>query len=247
MWCYLIGANNKQNFRGLLQDGLDKFCLLYGDECTTGADRHLCMMIAWNTFCSTYAVESIATCTSKIRWGHLTSGYGNVISEESRSSVVSAIFSGLYTFVLKQIQLILERLEVQCETLLSQSSPMVPDDDVALYRFFGLSLHASIIVCKPRKWSHHRTRANSVRRRVNPFSVQERKKRSIQFHVLEHLLETDKTAIPAILKRLDRGRMTFPHRMMLPFCRSCSLLIKKSLNLPAFLKDGRKISKVSYL
>ena len=61
---------------------------------------------------------------------------------------------------------------------------VAPDDYVALYQLFGFPLLASIITRKPRRWSHHPGRANSVRKRVNCSSIQVRRQRSIQFHIL---------------------------------------------------------------
>ncbi len=250
LWCYLINESNKQNFRYLLQDGLDKFCLIYGNHCVKGADRHLRMIYEWNMFCSSYAVASLASCSSTQRWHELTKGYEKRICEETRSSVMSSILTGMYTFLVRQVKFVLESLECSCQTLLSHndtSIPTIPDDDIALYRYFGFSLHASIISRKPKRWSTHRDyrRRNSVLRKSIRFSALVRQKKNIQLRILEHLLETDKSAIPAILKSMDRGRMTFPHRKMLSLCRSCSVRIKKTLNFSAFQKDGRKISRVS--
>ncbi len=250
LWCFLIDESNKQNFRSLLQDGVDNFCFIYGKDCVKGADRHLRMIHKWNMFCSSYAVASLASCSSTQKWEELTKGYEKRICEETRSSVMSAVFTGMYTFLVRQVKIVLESLESSCQTLLSQndtSMATVPDDDVALYRYFGFSLHASIISRKPKRWSTYREyrRRNSVFRKGIRFSAVVRQKRNVQLRILEHLLETDKSAIPAILKRMDRGRLTFPHRKMLSFCRSCSVHIKKTLNYPAFLKDGRKISRVS--
>ena len=76
------------------------------------------------------------------------------------------------------------------------------------------------------------------------YTSQKKRKFMNQLSVLKLLVETDKTIIPAILKKQDRGRMKFPHRNLLPFCRACSLKIKSTLNMQALLKDGRKISKV---
>ena len=72
-----------------------------------------------------------------------------------------------------------------CIPLSGNGMPLLsaPDDDVALYCYFGFSLHASI-ARKPRPWSHH------LRRKICP---EKRRKMSAQ---LEHLLETDKTVIP---------------------------------------------------
>lgn len=197
LWCFLIGSS-QQHFRFLLQDGLNTFCYLYGEECVKGKDRHLRLMLAWNAFSSTFATESQATSSSRKRWAGLIEGYPNSVRDECRSAVVSAIFSALYSFLVKQIQLILERLQSRCETLLSGNSTPLPDDDVALYRYFGFSLHASIIARRPRSWSHH---LKKKRHRICP---ERRRKMNAQLLVLEHLLETDKTAIPAILKSLDR-------------------------------------------
>ncbi len=61
LWCFLIGNHNRPHFRSLVEGRVQKFCVLYWD---TGKDRHLHVMMAWNAFCSTYAVESKATSLS---------------------------------------------------------------------------------------------------------------------------------------------------------------------------------------
>ncbi len=212
LWCFLIGNHNRPHFRSLVEDGVQKVCVLYGGECVTGKDRHLRVMMAWNAFCSTYAVESKATSLSSKRWDDLTKGYqSNVnVSEASRSCVMSSIFFALYSFLVKQLQLILQRQESECEKILSHingvSTVITPDDDVSLYRFFGFSMHASIIARKPIKWKHKKR----IQKRNH--STKKRNKMNVQLLLLQSLSEKDKTSIPVTLKRMDRGRLTFPHK-----------------------------------
>ena len=86
-WCYLIG-NNGPAFRQLLQDGLFHFCSrnIY-EGCSKGSERILRLMIEWNSFFAKYAVSSLST---GARWEQLTRGYCSTISEDCRSSVMSA-------------------------------------------------------------------------------------------------------------------------------------------------------------
>ena len=64
-----------------------------------------------------------------------------------------------------------------------------------------------------------------------------------ELNVLKHLVETDKSVLPAVIKFQDRGKMTFPHHALLPFMQRCSRAIKahlncKQLKLREFVKGG---------
>ena len=48
------------------------------------------------------------------------------------------------------------------------------------------------------------------------------------------LVKTDKSILPAVVRFQDRGKMTFPHQISLPFMRKCSRLIKLALNCRQF-------------
>ena len=55
------------------------------------------------------------------------------------------------------------------------------------------------------------------------------------------MIGTDKSTIPAVLGYQDRGKMTFPHKVLLPFMKKCSVAIKQHLNSKQFKKQGRKV------
>ena len=151
---------------------------------------------------------------------------------------MSAVFSSLFTFLVRQRNLILDNLSSKCESAICHepATPVTPDDDVSLYRLFGFSLHVSILFRSRSCWSRSRV--------AKRYTLEKKQKLRKQLSVLKLLVESDKTVIPAILKKQDRGRMKFPHHRLLPFCRACSVKIKSTLNMQALLKDGRKISKV---
>ena len=92
------------------------------------------------------------------QWKKLISGYSGVVSDDSRSAVVSAIFSALLTCIVHQRDLILENLKTRCELGICQdpAMPTTPDDDVTLYRLFGFSLHVSINFRTRSCWSRSR-------------------------------------------------------------------------------------------
>lgn len=237
LWCYLIG-DSCVAFRELLKDGIDKFCFLYVDQCSKGADRHLRLLLAWNNYSATYAVASMSTPASSRRWSRLLSGYAGAVSDDCRSAVMSVVFSALFTYIVRQRDLILDNLSSRCESAIRKepAAPVTPDDDVSLYRLFGFSLHVSIQFRSRSCWNRSRV--------AKRYTLEKKQKFRKQLSMLKVLVESDKTVIPAILKKQDRGRMKFPHRLLLPFCRACSVKIKSTLNMQALLKDGRKISKV---
>lgn len=165
-------------------------------------------------------------------------------SKDCRSSVFSAIFSAIFTFISRQIELIIGEMETQYTSCLAAPESVQPDDDVALYRLFGFSFHASM---------HVRTRATILKRSKigrKPNQSRITKARRIQYckqlELLKAMLEYDKTVIPTVIKLQDRGRMKFPHRVLIPFCRLCSLEIKRILNRSNLKTMGRKISVVSW-
>ena len=55
------------------------------------------------------------------------------------------------------------------------------------------------------------------------------------------LPETNKAILPAIIAYQDRGRMSFPHRDLMPFCRRCSTAIKTWLNPTKYHMMKRKV------
>ena len=62
-----------------------------------------------------------------------------------------------------------------------------------------------------------------------------------ELKILKELVETDKSDLPAIVRFQDHGKMTFPHRILLPFMRNCSVAIKHHLNCKQFKTQGKKV------
>ena len=194
-------------------------------------------VIAWNNYSATYTVASMTTEATRKEWSKLTSGYSCGISDECRSAVMSTVFSALLTYIVRQRDMILDNLRTRYESGIRQDSS-IPVDDVTLYRLFGFSLHVCIRFRARSCWSRSRKAKHYTLTRKQNFRK--------QMSLLQLLLEKDKTVIPAILEKQDRGRMKFPRQSLLPFCRRCSVKIKHTLNMQALLKDGRTISKVIY-
>ena len=59
--------------------------------------------------------------------------------------------------------------------------------------------------------------------------------------MLQSLLETDKSSLPAVIRLQDRGRMSFPHRILIP---KCSVAIKSKMNAKLFKTCGYEMIKV---
>ena len=186
LWCYLIG-DSCVAFREVLKDGIDKFCFLYVDQCSKGADRHLRLLLAWNDYGATYAVASMSTPASSRRWSRLLSGYAGAVSDDCRSAVMSVIFSALFTYIVRQRDLILDNLSSRCESAIRKepAAPVTPDDDVSLYRLFGFSLHISI---------QYRSRSCWNRSRVaKRYTLEKKLKLRKQLSMLKVLVESDKS------------------------------------------------------
>ena len=107
-------------------------------------------------------------------------------------------------------------------------------DDVSLYRLFGFALFAGI-----------RARKNVVSGKLKMSSAKRRKEYAVHLRILQSLVETDKSILPACIRVQDRGRMTFPERSFLPFARNCSREIKKSLNPIKYKQLGHRIIQVN--
>ena len=106
---------------------------------------------------------------------------------------------------------------------------MEPDNDASLYRLFGFSLFAGMRFRK--KALHGKLRDH--------YHLSTRRKYRLELQVMKSLVETDKSVCPAVIKFQDRGKMTFPHRALVPFLRKCSQAIKRHLNRKQFLLQGR--------
>ena len=135
LWCYLNGKGKAQ-LAELLNISLLSFCTTY-EGGAKGADRHAKLLLEWGKVSAQYAIN---TCNPW--WEKVITSY-KAVSNECRSAVISAVFSAAFTFFSKQVQLLLGQLENECASSLMMDEP-VPDDDLALYRLFGFSLHASI-------------------------------------------------------------------------------------------------------
>lgn len=110
-----------------------------------------------------------------------------------------------------------------------------PDDDISLYRLFGFALFVSI---------RYRKRVIDSRLKRTA-TVQRRQLYRTHIKMLEALVETDKTTLPACISFQDRGKMRFPYSNLLPFCRDCSIAIKTYLNPTLFQQLGRQTVIVS--
>ena len=103
------------------------------------------------------------------------------------------------------------------EAVRRESDTVEPDDDVSLYRLFGFALFAGIRARKSIAFGKHRKK----------FTQERRRKYAVDLQILESLVETDKSVLPACIHMQDRGKMMFPERSFLPFARDCSREIKK--------------------
>ena len=110
-----------------------------------------------------------------------------------------------------------------------------PDDDTSLYRLFGFALFAGI----------HGRKKIVFGKLKKTRTASSRKESYKLMQILQSLVETDKSCLPACVRFQDRGKMTFPERNFLPFARSCSKEIKKILNPSKYRALGRKLLLVS--
>lgn len=110
-----------------------------------------------------------------------------------------------------------------------------PDDDSSLHRLFGFALFVSVHFRKRVKYGRLQKHYSAERKRV--FTT--------QLKVLENLIETDKTVLPAVIKYQDRGKMLFPHPDLLLLCHNCSRAMKEKLNLQQYSLLGWTIISVS--
>ena len=78
LWCFLTGEK-RPVLRKVLKDGLLRFCTLYDNECARGVDRQLRLLIKWDCFSATYAVEGMTSPTSLALWKELTDGHDKPI------------------------------------------------------------------------------------------------------------------------------------------------------------------------
>lgn len=117
-----------------------------------------------------------------------------------------------------------------------QAVDMAPeaDDDVSLYRLFGFSLFTGISFRKKAVYGRLRKR----------YTRATRASYKVQLKDLKSLLENDKNYLPACIKFQDSGRMLFPHRDLLPFCRDCSVGIQSYLNPSMYNMLDRKVKQV---
>jgi len=96
---------------------------------------------------------------------------------------------------------------------------------------FGFALHAGM---------HFRKKAVYGRLR-SCFLPIKRRRYLDELNALKQIVETDKSVLPAVIKFQDRGKMTFPHRTLLPFMQKCSRAIKAHLNCMQLKLQGKHV------
>ena len=99
----------------------------------------------------------------------------------------------------------------------------------SLYCLFGFALHVGM---KFRKKATHGYLRSC-------FCPSRRRQYALELGVLKTLVETDKSILPAVVR--FQGKMTFPHQVLLPFIRKCSILIKLILNCKQFKLQGKTV------
>ena len=73
------------------------------------------------------------------------------------------------------------------------------------------------------------------------FCLNRRRQYGEELTVLKHLVETDKSMLPVVIRFHDGGKMTFPHQILLPFMRKCSKFIKSKLNCRQLKLQGKTV------
>ena len=81
------------------------------------------------------------------------------------------------------------------------------DDDGSLYRLFGFALHVGIKFRNKALYGHLQSW----------FRPERRRRYGLELTALKRLVETDKSVLLAVVKLQDRGKMTFPYQILLPF------------------------------
>ena len=141
----------------MVRDGRARFCAfiihcfdafgkLFKENCN-GSNCQAKLLIEWNNLAGSYAVESLCTLESQQFWEELVSGYYEGVSKECKSSVISTVLNTLYSFAVTQAHLRLTNLASNCASNTTLLAPEA-DDNIALCRLFGFSLHASITTQK---------------------------------------------------------------------------------------------------
>ena len=214
----------------------DEFVLLYESY---GQKRggFATLLRDWHVVCGRLSCESLEDEKSSTVWVSAKEGYSDVISSDDRSAIMSFIGAACYAFFQKQVSYLIQHwssVQLKYQELLAGSpSPVKADDDIALYRLWGFSLFASI-----------RFRKSALTKFKKRYTVLRKQCFTRQLEVLQSLLETDKSSLPAVIRLQDRGRMSFPHRILIPLMKKCSVAIKSKMNAKLFKTCGYEMIKV---
>ena len=225
LWIHL----QRQGLKPLLTFFVDTFCETY-TKCCTGSERFGRFIVAWYQKTGTLASRDLETEETKRLWLDSTSNF-NSYSVLDRSALISGIASCAYAFLARQVSSLQSTWRSKQLNAVDLVSDPVADDDGSLYRLFGFSLHVSMKFRK--RASYGGSRAH--------FTIKKRKQYLEEYLALKTLVETDRSVLLGIVRFQDRGKMTFPHRVLLPFMRKCSVCIKRHPNCREYKKVGRKM------
>lgn len=243
VWDYIKDSKQKE-LLVIIGDAVEKYTTLMS-KYNVGKDKYGRLLASWYEYVGSWAVATMCSSDDqRIMYDDLVTGFEDVISDDDRSCTIHSIFSELFSSFSDHMD------AVQSQTFCSRHNDTLsvsdicapcdgkPDNDVALCKISGFSLHSCIEGRKMIIESNiHKSKTSTILRMH---------KLTQEIKILENLCCRDKTSseLPDELNYLDRGGLTFPAVPLLPFLRHYSLVIKTLLNHSAYEDRGNTIFKV---
>ena len=183
-----------------------------------GRDKYSHFYYHWLQYQTAVVADALTTCRH------------DDITDENKRVVLIGVLNEVHNHFQQRIS---AEIEAISNPRSDTSAHPTGSDDVALYRLGGWALFSDIQKRKSRLKSPSRCKVGT--------------KQELDVLHLFTIPKADKAQLPAALRYLDRGRLTFPRPCLLPFMRAVEQKMLELLNESIYARYGRRIFEVSKL
>lgn len=193
-----------------------------------GRDKYSYLFCDWLQYQLTFTASEFQDDISQQLWDVPASCHEGDISDDTKRVILCSVLNE----VKSQLQQIISaEIEVISEPSSGVSILPTGSDDVSLYRLGGWALLSAIKYCK-----------KELRKSPDSLEVQQ------ELMLLQSLTASKeiKAGLPAALRYLDRGRLTFPQPSLIPFLRAVEERMLDVFNETNYKRYGKRLLEVGF-
>ena len=191
-----------------------------------GRDKYSYFYRDWLKYMLTFTTTEFETDLNRKQWDALASHHQGDVSDDTKRVILCGVLHGVQS----RLQQIISS-EIESISGPSCSTSMLPrgSDDVSLYRLGGWALLSAI-----------KYRKKELKLSPGKLELQQ----ELMLLQLLTVSQEEKINLPAALRYLDRGRLTFPQPSIIPFLRALEDRMLEILNETNYKRYGKRLFQV---